>query len=178
MSSYSCQAVEHDKLDELAEQWSQQRPDLDDVSVMALVGRLLVVAALIRKRLDGFAAEHGVQVGEADVLFTLRRAGEPFRLAPSRLTGSLLVTSGTMTNRLDRLEQRGLIRRRPNPADRRGLDVELTAKGRKLTDRAIAEHVANEQAMLAPLSPTERDQLARTLRKLLAHLQHPLQERG
>src|SRR3712207_9430036 len=126
---------------------------------MALVGRVLVVAGLIQKRLETFAAERGVQVGEADVLFTLRRAGEPFRLAPSQLTASLLVTSGTMTNRLDRLEERGLVRRRPNPTDRRGLDVELTARRRKLVDASIGEHLPNEALMLAPLTPPARRQL-------------------
>ena len=169
--------MDRDALDALAGQWADERPDLD-TSVMALVGRLLVVAGLIRRELEAFAAERGVQVGEADVLFTLRRAGAPYRLAPSQLASSLLVTSGTMTNRLDRLERRGLVRRRANPADRRGLDVELTAKGRRLVDAAIGEHVANEERMLAPLTPPERRELARLCRKLLAHLQDPSQERG
>lgn len=104
------------------------------------------------------------------MLFTLRRSGVPYRLSPSQLAESLLVTSGTMTNRLDRLEQRGLARRRANPRDRRGLDVELTEEGRRLVDDLVTEHVAHEQEMLAPLTERERDQLVRITRKLLAHL--------
>ena len=162
--------MERDRLDELAEQWLTQRPDLGDVDVMALVGRLLVVAALIGKRLEAFAAEHGLQVGEADVLFTLRRAGEPYRLTPSRLSESLLVSSGTLTSRIDRLEAQNLIRRVPHAHDRRSTEIELTPEGRELVDAAVAEHVANEHEMLAPLTPREREALVRITRKLLAHL--------
>lgn len=158
-----------DRLDQLAAQWAAERPDLDH-EVMATVGRLLAIGTLVGRRLDAMAAAHGLDRGQGDVLFTLRRAGEPYRLAPSRLASSLLVTSGTMTNRLDRLEQRGLIARRPNPGDRRGMDVELTEEGRELVDRLVGEHVANEQEMLEPLTRTEREQLVRITRKLLAHL--------
>ena len=158
-----------DHLDALAAQWSTERPDLD-VEVMATVGRLLAVGALIGRRLDAFAAQHDLDRGQGDVLFTLRRAGAPYRLSPTTLAESLLVTSGTMTNRLDRLEKRGLIRRLPNPNDRRALDIELTDEARELVDRLIGEHVANEQQMLEPLSESERKQLVRITRKLLAHL--------
>lgn len=104
------------------------------------------------------------------MLFALRRAGAPYRLSPSRLSRELLVTTGTMTNRLDRLEARGLIRRLPNPDDRRGLVVELSHRARELVDEAVTRHVANEAEMLAPLSPRERAQLRGALRKLLEHL--------
>ncbi len=137
---------------------------------MATVGRLLAVGTLIGRRLDAFAARHDLDRGQGDVLFTLRRAGPPYRLSPTTLAESLLVTSGTMTNRLDRLEKRGLIRRLPNPKDRRALDIELTDQARELVDRLIGEHVANEQQMLEPLSESERRQLVRITRKLLAHL--------
>ncbi|HWT25543.1 MAG TPA: MarR family transcriptional regulator [Solirubrobacteraceae bacterium] len=158
-----------DRLDQLVAQWAEQRPDLD-TEVMAVVGRVLAVGELVGRRIDRSAARHGLDRGQGDVLFTLRRAGPPYRLSPSRLAASLLVTSGTMTNRLDRLQQRGLIRRAPNPHDRRGMDVELTPEGVALADALVAEHVANEQEMLAPLSPRERDQLVRITRKLYAHL--------
>lgn len=105
------------------------------------------------------------------MLFTLFRAGPPHRLSPSKLAESTLVTSGTMTSRLDKLEQRGLVRRLPNPDDRRSLEVELTEAGHSLIDEGVADHVADEQHMLAPLSARERTELARMLRKLLAHLQ-------
>ena len=100
-----------------------------------------------------------------------RCAAPPFRLSPTKLAESLLVTSGTMTNRLDRLESRGLIKRIPNPADRRSLDVELSAEGRRRVDAAVTEHVAGEQAMLAPLSARDRAELTRITRKLIAHLE-------
>lgn len=158
-----------DRIDELVAQWRRERPDLE-VEVMALVGRLLAVAGLIGRRLDAFAAELGLDRGQGDVLLTLRRAGAPYRLAPSRLSESLLVTTGTMTHRLDRLEARGLIRRVANPTDRRGRDVELTPDGLSLTDEAVTRHVANEAQMLAPLSASDREALARITRVLLAHL--------
>jgi DNA-binding MarR family transcriptional regulator len=158
-----------DRIDELVAQWHAERPDLD-VEVMAVVARLLAVGALIGRRLDAFAAEHGLDRGQGDVLFTLRRAGKPYRLSPSGLAQSLLVTSGTMTNRLDRLEQRGLITRVPNPSDRRGLDVQLTDQGFRLVEELVGEHVENERRMLEPLGARDREQLVRITRKLLAHL--------
>lgn len=150
-------------------QWRAQRPDLD-AAVMAEVAHILHVARLVGDRLAAKAAEHGLQVGEADVLFTLYRAGSPHRLSPTALAESTLVATGTMTNRLDKLEQRGLVRRTPNPDDRRGLAIELTAAGSKLADSLVTEHVENEREMLSALSPREREQLKRTLGKLLTHL--------
>ena len=161
---------EPDRIDRLVGQWADERPDLD-LDTMDLVARLTRVAQLINGRIEEFAASFGVHRGEGDVLFTLRRAGPPFRLSPTRLAGSLLVTTGTMTNRLDRLEQRGLIKRIPNPADRRSLDVELSAEGRRLVDAAVTEHVAGEQAMLAPLTARDRAELTRITRKLITHLE-------
>jgi DNA-binding MarR family transcriptional regulator len=162
--------TERDRLDALVDQWRAVRPDLE-VEIMAEVARLLHVARHVGDRLAAKADEHGLQVGEADVLFTLFRAGSPHRLSPTQLAESTLVTTGTMTNRLDKLEAAGLIRRRPNPYDRRGLAVELTAQGRRLVDRLVGEHVENEREMLAGLSERERRQLAGLLRKLLAQLE-------
>ena len=158
-----------DRIDELVAQWKAERPDLD-AGVMAEVGRLLFVARLIGDRLATFAGEHGLQVGEADVLLTLRRAGEPYRLSPTRLAESLLISTGAMTNRLDRLEAGGLVRRERHPSDRRSLEIALTPKGRKLVDDVVVGHVENERRMLSALSEREREQLTRILRKLLAHL--------
>jgi DNA-binding MarR family transcriptional regulator len=158
-----------DQLDALVAQWHAVRPDLE-VDVMAEVARLLHVSRVIGDRLTAKAAEYDLQVGEADVLFTLFRAGPPNRLSPTRLADSTLVTTGTMTNRLDKLEARSLVRRIPNPEDRRGLSIELTQAGRDLVDGLIAEHVANEEQMLSGLSAREREQLSRLTRKLLRHL--------
>ena len=161
--------AERDRLDELAAQWKTERPDLDS-SAMALVGRLLVVSELIGRGIDQMAAEHGLDRGQGDVLLTLRRSGDPYRLSPSQLVKSLLVTSGTMTNRLDQLEKRGLVVRVPNPDDRRGMNVQLTDEGFHLVESLIGEHVANEERMLAPLTRRERNELAALTRKLFAHL--------
>jgi DNA-binding MarR family transcriptional regulator len=162
--------MEEDRVDRLVGQWRDERPDLD-LDTMALVARLLTVARLIERRIAAMAAEQGLTQGEGDVLFTLRRAGPPYRLSPSRLAESLLVSSGAMTNRLDRLEERGLVRRIPNPSDRRSLAIELTAKARRLVEELVGEHVAREQRMMEPLSRSERKQLQGLTRKLLAHLE-------
>lgn len=160
---------EHDRLDELAAQWKVERPDLDS-SVMAVVGRLLIVGELMGRGIDRMAAEHGLDRGQGDVLLTLRRSGDPYRLSPSQLVKALLVSSGTMTNRIDHLERRGMIERVPNSKDRRGIHVQLTAEGLNLVENLIGEHVANEARMLAPLNRRERNELATLTRKLLAHL--------
>ncbi|MFL5844187.1 MAG: MarR family winged helix-turn-helix transcriptional regulator [Solirubrobacteraceae bacterium] len=155
-----------DRIDDLVGQWRGERPDLD-LETMATVGRVLAVAQRWLAAIEEHAREHGIDRGQGDVLFTLRRSGEPYRLSPSRLAASTLVSSGTMTNRLDRLERLGLVTRLANPGDRRGMDVALTAEGLALADEAVSRHVAREQEMLAPLSAREREQLDRLFRKLL-----------
>jgi DNA-binding MarR family transcriptional regulator len=151
-------------------QWRKERPDLD-VSPMAVLGRLGEAATLVaRDRLAPLFARHGLQQGEFDVLATLRRSGAPFALTPTALYETTMVTSGAMTNRLDRLEKAGLIRRVPHPSDRRGLMVQLTENGRDLIDRAIEAHVENEHEILSGLSEEERRRLAALLEKLIASL--------
>jgi DNA-binding MarR family transcriptional regulator len=160
---------DQDKVDNLVAQWADERPDLD-LDAMATVARLLNLAREIEARLTAFAADYDLSIPEADVLFTLRRSGGPYRLAPSALSDALLVPSGTMTNRLDRLERKGLIERVRHPTDRRSVEVQLTDRGRKLVDEAVARHVENETEMLAPLSERERATLDRLARRLLAHV--------
>lgn len=160
---------EHDEVGRLVNQWAAERPDLD-LRTMATVARLLNVAALIQARLAAFAAEYGLSIPEGDVLFTLRRAGSPYRLPPSAIAESLLVPSGTMTNRLDRLEQQGLIERLPHPTDRRSMEVQLTDRGRELVDEAVTGHVESERRMLEPLSERDRATLDRLTSRLLEHL--------
>lgn len=151
-------------------QWRKERPDLD-VSPMAVLGRLSEAAALVaRDRLAPLFARFGLQHGEFDVLATLRRSGPPFALTPTALYEATMVTSGAMTNRLDRLEKAGLIRRVPHPTDRRGLMVQLSESGRELIDRAVEAHVENEHRVLAGLSAEERERLAALLEKLIASL--------
>jgi DNA-binding MarR family transcriptional regulator len=163
--------AEQDRADAVVAQWAKVRPDLD-ARVMAEVGRVLFAGRLLERALAATAAENGLSMEEGDILFTLRRSGEP-RMSPSRLSQWLFVTSGTMTGRLDRLERRGLIGRLPNPTDRRGMDVELTPEGRKLADELVTAHVQNEERMMSGLTPSERRTLEKLMRKLLAHLEAP-----
>ena len=111
---------------------------------------------------------HGLTWGEYLVLAALRRAGPPYRMNPSSLYGSVILSSGGMTKRLDALEREGLVERLPDPNDRRGRLVGLTSKGRELVDRAVIDHLANEQQLLGALSEGERQELADLLRKLLS----------
>ena len=138
---------------------------------MAVIGRLNEAALLVsRDRLAPVFARFGLQHGEFDVLATLRRSGSPYALTPTALYEATMVSSGAMTNRLDRLERAGLIRRDPHPGDRRGVIVRLTEKGRALIDEALTAHVENEHAILAGLTAEERDALAGLLQKLIASL--------
>ncbi|MBZ9796517.1 MarR family winged helix-turn-helix transcriptional regulator [Mesorhizobium sp. ES1-4] len=156
-----------DRAGKAIEQWQRERPDLD-VSPMAVIGRLNEVASLIaRERLAPLFARFGLQAGEFDVLATLRRSGSPYALTPTALYEATMVTSGAMTNRLDRLEASGLIQRAPHPNDRRGIVVRLTEKGLALIDEAVTAHVANEHQILSGLTQTEKETLSRLLEKLI-----------
>jgi DNA-binding MarR family transcriptional regulator len=158
-----------DHLDEIVAEWRRERPDLE-FGPLALVGRLLRVAHLVDAELRTGVAPHGLQPGWFDLLAALRRAGSPYELNPTDLMRSTLLSSGGMTKRLDRLEEAGLVERRPDPADRRGTLVRLTRRGRSLIDRALETHLANEERLLALLSASERRALDGALRKLLSHL--------
>ncbi|RWE45270.1 MarR family winged helix-turn-helix transcriptional regulator [Mesorhizobium sp.] len=156
-----------DRAAKAIEQWKRERPDLD-VSPMAVIGRLNEVSSLIaRDRLAPLFARFGLQAGEFDVLATLRRSGSPYALTPTALYEATMVTSGAMTNRLDRLETSGLIQRGPHPNDRRGIIVRLSDKGLALIDEAVTAHVANEHQILSGLTLTEREALSRLLEKLI-----------
>lgn len=150
-----------------ASQWQREMPQMD-TTAMQLVGQLGTVAQLMaRDWLNPLFAEHGLQPGEFDVLATLRRAGAPYALTPTALYEAAMLSSGGMTNRIDRLEAAALIERQKHPSDRRGVLVALTPKGQDLIEELVLLHVANEQAMLAPLDLDEQRQLDRLLAKLL-----------
>ena len=154
-----------------AEQWQQQRPDLDGFS-MAVIGRLGELSQVIsRDHLLPFFAAHGLQAGEFDLLATLRRSGEPYALMPTALYESAMISSGGMTSRIDRLEKAGLIERRRHPSDRRGILVALTPAGFELIDSMLGAHVDNLQRVLAALSDEEKQQLHALTGKLLGNLQ-------
>ncbi|MGX5840154.1 MarR family winged helix-turn-helix transcriptional regulator [Mesorhizobium sp. ArgA1] len=156
-----------DRAAKAVEQWKRERPDLD-VSPMLVLGRLNEASSLVaRERLAPLFARFGLQAGEFDVLATLRRSGQPYALTPTALYEATMVTSGAMTNRLDRLEKAGLTLRGPHPNDRRGIVVQLTEKGLTLIDEALTAHVANEHEILAGLTGAERETLAQLLGKLI-----------
>ncbi|HSV40627.1 MAG TPA: MarR family transcriptional regulator [Nocardioidaceae bacterium] len=154
-----------DEVDGLVEAWRRERPDLDlgPMEVLSRVSRLS--HHLDRARRTAFS-DHGVELWEFDVLAALRRAGKPYELSPGRLLKETLVTSGTMTNRVDRLEERGLVQRRPDPSDRRGVLVRLTDEGRTTVDGALDALLSREADLLAAIDGTERKQLAGLLRRL------------
>jgi len=158
--------MQKDHVDKILEQWKRERPELDS-SPVAVIGRISRIAGHLEKRLQDNYSRFDLNGGEFDVLASLRRAGAPHQLTPTELYNSLMITSGTMTARLDRLEKAGLIIREPNPVDRRGTLVTLTSRGLELMNRAYPEHLAHEESLLAALSSRERDTLARLLRKLL-----------
>ncbi|MFC0849979.1 MULTISPECIES: MarR family winged helix-turn-helix transcriptional regulator [Streptomyces] len=158
-----------DHVDLLLAQWGERRPDLD-VSPMAVIGRLKRLSRLIEAELRRTFAEHGLDPASFDVLATLRRSAPPHLLTPAELMRSAMVTSGAVSQRLDRLEARGLVTRSPSPTDGRVVEVALTAEGRALVDRALPDHLATEERLLAALGTDRRDALADTLRELLESL--------
>ncbi|WP_182525802.1 MarR family winged helix-turn-helix transcriptional regulator [Nocardioides dongkuii] len=156
-----------DEVDELVEAWARERADLDlaPVSVFSRISRLGRHVDLARRA--AFTA-HGIESWEFDVLAALRRAGSPYELSPGRLLRETLVTSGTMTNRVDRLAARGFVERSPDPDDRRGVIVRLTTEGKTAVDGAFEALLDAERELLAGLPAPEREQLAGLLRTLLA----------
>ncbi|MBY8849414.1 MarR family winged helix-turn-helix transcriptional regulator [Saccharothrix longispora] len=158
-----------DHVDLVLDQWRAQRPDLD-VSPMAVIGRLSRLARLVDGRLGATFAAHGLDRASFDVLATLRRSGPPHRLTPTGLMRASMVTSGAITQRLDRLEARGLVTRGPSEVDGRGVVVELTPEGLRLVDDTLPDHLATEHDLLGALSAREREELAAALRTVLESL--------
>ncbi|UJP11223.1 MarR family transcriptional regulator [Microbacterium sp. KUDC0406] len=160
---------DNDRIDALVGQWADQRPDIDR-DTMALLARLSRAAELANARTERLSEEYGVNKGDGDVMFALRRSGAPFRLSPTALARGLLMTTGTMTGRLDRLEKRGFIARVPRSEDRRSLDVVLTEEGLRLVDEAVAKHDANLREIASVLTADDRAELDRLTRTLITHL--------
>lgn len=161
--------MERDVVDHVLEQWRLAAPELD-VSPMAIVGRISRLSRLIDRRLAEHFGEHGIESWIYDVLATLRRSGEPFELSPGELVAQTMVTTGAMTNRIDRLVERGLVERSHSEADRRRVIVRLTDEGRALVDRVAPNHYALEEELLVSLGAGQRRALETALRRLLADL--------
>src|SRR3954453_2942461 len=158
-----------DHIEETITAWRREHPGLD-LSGMAVVARLLRVSHRLEEAQDEFFSALGLKPGWLDVLAALRRAGEPYRLTPTRLSEEALISTAGMTNRLDRLEQAGLVERLADPDDRRGVLVELTPDGRELVDAAVDAHRGLSKRLLGSPETDEREELDRVLRKLLLPL--------
>ena len=158
-----------DAVDRILEQWGAVRPDLDS-SPVAVIGRLSRLSALVDRRLVENFARHDLEPWMYDVLATLRRSGEPYELTAGELLSQSMVTTGAITNRIDRLEARGLVERAPVPGDRRKVIVRLTPSGRALVDEVVDGHLATERTILEPLSSRQQADLAKLLRSLLLAL--------
>ena len=156
-----------DEVDEIVARWQAERPDLDvaPLQVLSRVSRL--ARHLDRARRAAFTA-HGLETWEFDVLSALRRQGPPYQLSPGALVRATLVTSGTMTNRIDRLAAAGLVYRHPDPQDKRGVQVQLTERGARTADAALADLLDRERALLTGLNAGAQSELASLLRILLA----------
>ncbi|GAB2751682.1 MarR family winged helix-turn-helix transcriptional regulator [Kitasatospora kifunensis] len=155
-----------DAVDAIIEQWRVARPDLQ-TDAMAVFGRIYRLARIMGDRIEKIYQEYGISRGEFDVLATLRRAPAPHTLSPRQLTATLMLTTGGMTGRLDKLERGGLVVRSPDPADRRGLRITLTNAGRAVVDQAATAGLTEQQRALTPLNGEQTQQLNELLRLLL-----------
>lgn len=155
-----------DEVDRLVAAWRQERPDLD-VTPLQVLSRVSRLSRHLERARRAAFAEHGLEPWEFDVLTALRRAGDPYEMSPGALLRATLVTSGTMTNRIDRLTAAGLVTRNPDPDDRRGVLVRLTAKGLGRVDAAFADLLRREQDLLAALGRQQQQDLSGLLRTLL-----------
>jgi DNA-binding MarR family transcriptional regulator len=172
-------AFPRDHVDHIIEQWVRERSDID-VSPMGVIARMSRLSRFLERSIEEVLARHGINESQFGVLAALRRAGRPYILSPTALYNSLLISSGAMTNRLERLTAGGLVKRIPDPNDGRSVLVALTPKGRKLVDEAVTAHTTNEHRLLATLTEGEKLLLADFLRRLLLQFEdhHPARGDG
>ncbi len=156
-----------DDIDRIRAQWARQRPDID-TGPMAVIGRLNRVARHMMQEMEKTFARFGLTAPGFDVLATLLRSGPPHALSPNQLLQTMMITSGTMTNRIDQLEKAGLVERIANADDKRSVLIRLTATGQATIDAAVTAHVRTQARLLDVLSPQERELLDAVLRKYLA----------
>ncbi len=156
-----------DRVDAILDQWNRERPDLD-VAPMGLIGRIRRLSQHLLRDMEKTFARHGLNSATFDVLATLRRSGPPYALSPGALLATMMITSGTMTNRIDQLEKAGLVERRVNPDDGRSVLVSLTERGFAVIDAAVTDHVETQKRLTSSLAPDDRTALNALLRKYLA----------
>lgn len=155
-----------DRVDKIIKQWQQERSDLN-VEPMEVIGRIKQSSQYLSREMEKTFSIHGLNGASFDVLATLRRSGKPYSLSPSDLIASTMVTSGTMTNRIDQLAKAGLVERTPNPQDARSFIVSLTNEGHVLIDRVLNDHVKTQAQLLEELTQEDKESLNSILRKLL-----------
>lgn len=166
--------MEQDRIDHIFEQWRQESPKLD-VSALAVTGRVLRIARMLEKHRETVLAEYGLNIWSFDMLATLRRQGPPYQLKPTDLYSLLMLSSGAMTNRIDRLEQDGMVVRLRDPDDRRSVMVQLTPKGIQLTDSVMPVLFEREQQLLNQFGTLDdRESLIVLLRQFLISLDHTM----
>lgn len=163
----AAEKVEKDAVDAIIDQWYAVRPELDTVP-MAVFGRIYRITKAMGDAMEQAYSRFGISRGEFDVVATLRRSGAPYTLSPRQLSATLMLTTGGMTGRLDKLEKAGLLCRKPDPHDRRGLQVTITDRGLALIDEAVTAGLEVQRAALRGLDDEETALLTGLLRKLLA----------
>ncbi|QYK05193.1 MarR family winged helix-turn-helix transcriptional regulator [Shewanella zhangzhouensis] len=159
-----------DAVDKILAQWAKEKPDMDTLS-MGVMGRLARLTKHLEQEIALCHKAYGLKPGEFDVLATLRRSGAPYRLTPSDLLSAMMLTSGAMTNRLDRLEAKGFIAREHCQKDRRSVEVCLTPKGISTLAQVLSRHVETQNRVLSKLSRDEQLLLSRLLKDWLAHFE-------
>ncbi len=165
----SRQMPDGDRIDARRIQWARELPDVNTIG-MAVLGRARWITLKVRPLIEAVFAEAGLDAGEFDVLATLLRSGPPYRLRPTELYRSLMISSGGLTDRLNRLESAGLVHRPESEGDGRSLPVELTQEGRKRAEAAFRQDMVLEAALLKSLTPKEQESLGGLLRKLVLAL--------
>jgi len=160
------QTAQHDSVDRFLAEWAEDVPELD-LDVEGIVDRIAALTKYLKRSADETFADFGLNHGEWKVLLALRRSGPPYRRSPGWLAEHLSISSGGMTNRLDRLEQADLIRRLPDPKDRRALQVELTDDGHRVWQESTGAQATKEATITATLDDAEKEQLTALLRRLM-----------
>ena len=156
-----------DAIDRVVEQWAKEKPDLE-TEPMAIMGRVMRIAKYMETQVADLHKQYDMKLGEFDVLATLRRSGKPYRLTPSELIGSMMLTSGAMTNRLDKLEAKGLISREQGKEDRRSVSVKLTRNGLTRIDEMMTEHVEMHKKLVKTLSASQKKNTNQLLKTWLS----------
>ena len=159
-----------DRIDKIIAQWSEERPDLD-VAPFELVGRFKLISQHLSREMDKTFSAHGLTHASFDVLATLRRSGSPYGLSPGDLLASTMVTSGTMTNRIDQLVKTGLVERIRNPKDGRSVIISLTDEGFTAVDAALTAHMETQTRLTSDLSREDGATLIELLSKFLTSLE-------